>query len=640
MVSLALAGVAVASAAAAQTGPGAAASVEASHAARPTMYRVTNLGPGETGAFINAKGQVTFAHGDPMAGLPPRTWFFDGARLHEVGTLGGDFARPTGLNDVGQVTGISNTASGFIHAFVWSKKQGMTDVGTLPGSTSSWDPAINNRGEVAGYSAGEPTPYPHAFRWSPRSGIEDLGLLMPGESSTSYARAINDAGLIAGNAWAGEHFYHAFVWTRSAGMVDIDTLGSNYTVPVAVGAKGQVAGNHINPPNNYGSVFWWTRATGMRDIGAGQVRGTWMLSMSSGGRIAGIFNHPDFPQRAMTWTLQGGMRDLGTLGGPTSFATAANNRGQVVGAASTGDERVHAFVWTEKEGMADLNQRLYRPPAGLVLESALGISDNGSIIAASNAGLVLLRPQQACPCAHAAGPIVSPALVQVGAPVDTAIAFATENRTARYQVSWAWGDGTAERARETHASHEGGSASARHTYAAPGIYTITAKVADQAGNSATVSRRIVVLDSSSGAAGGAGAVVVPAMTGKGLTMGGGKAHFSFVTPSPARAKAAGTKGHFLFSLPGLAFASNEVRVLGSQGGSVHLAGTGTLNGTGRHHFTATTSAGSSKGQAGRFRVKIWHTDPKTQAEVVDYDSQAGANGNAGRPLVEGSVMVQ
>jgi probable HAF family extracellular repeat protein len=373
----------------------------------------------------------------------------------------------------------------------------------------------------------------------------------------------------------------------------------------------------------------------MRDLGPGNGQGTGMFAMSSGGRIAGMITYPGISYHAMTWTVEHGMRDLGTLGGSRSSANAANNKGQVVGAALTpAEDRFHAFVWTEKEGMVDLDRRLYRAPAGLALESAVAISDHGAILVASNAGLVLLKPVQACTCGHSVGPIASAALVQLGSPVDTSIGIAQGETPARYSVTWAWGDGTTDPARAANASNGGGNANARHTYSAPGIYTITANVADQAGNSAKVSRQLVVVGPSSGAIGGAGTVVLPATARFQSPVSGGMAHFSFLTPT------AGAKGGFLFSLPGFAFASSDVRVYAARGASAQLVGTGKINGAGSYNFTATAMAGSSDAKAGRFSVKIWHTDPDTSAQVVDYDTADAGSGTAGHPVAEGSIVVQ
>jgi probable HAF family extracellular repeat protein len=631
-------------------------------AAGPTLYRVTNLGPGELGISINAKGQVAFAHDDPFDPEPPRTSFYDGIRLHVIRAPGVDIVRPTGLNDAGQVAGVMTAASGRVHSFVWSMTRGLTDIGTLPGRDTTWEPAINNRSEVTGYAtAYESPPYPRAFRWSPRSGIEDLGVLLAGDDASSYGRAINDAGMIAGDSWVGGNTYHAFAWTRTGGMIDIDTLGNHYSTPVAAGARGEVGGNTLNPPDNYGSIFAWTRAAGMRNLGPADGVGTWMTAMSSGGRIVGVVTYADFSQHALTWTADRGLRVLGTLGGHSSMASGANNRGQVVGGAATPDEREHAFVWTEKNGLVDLNRRLVRAPAGLELFSALAVSDNGSIVAGSNAGLLLLRPVSTCTCTHAAGPVAAPDIVQPGAPVDASIGFATGDLATRYAVAWSWGDGTADPARSATASGERGSASARHTYATPGLYTITADVTDGAGNSARVARRIVVAPTSGGAIAGTGTVVLPVTTGRRSPVAGGPAHFAFLAPAAASsassassatpatsatADAAGARGRFLFSLPGFAFASDDVQATTAHGGSARLTGTGRVNGTGGYRFAAIAAAasasgtGTAAGKAGQFSVKIWHTDPKTSAEVIDYDSQTATRGSAGRPVMDAKIVVQ
>jgi probable HAF family extracellular repeat protein len=420
-------------------------------------------------------------------------------------------------------------------------------------------------------------------------------------------------------------------------MVDIDTIGNRASTPVAVAASGLVAGNLMNPPDNFGSVFWWTRSTGMHDLGPANGQGTWMIGMSPGGRIVGVITYPDSPQHAMTWTQAHGMHDLGTLGGPLSVAMAANNKGQVVGGAATPDDAFHAFIWSRSDGLVDLNRRLYHAPAGLVLESALGIADNGSIVAISNAGLVLLKPVRACGCAHAAGPIAAPDMVPLGAQVDASVGFTTEDGAARYSVAWSWGDGTADRARDAGVARGSGSATARHTYAAPGIYTVTANVTDRAGNNARVTHRVVVYQPSGNVIAGTGTVLLPASVTPRAAVSGGKATFGFVIPPAARTNAADAQGRLLFTLPGFAFASNDVRVSTTRGGQARLTGTGRVNGAPGYHFAATTAAGATA--SGRFGVRIWHTDPETSADVIDYDSQAATEENAGRALASGKIIV-
>ena len=61
----------------------------------------------------------------------------------DLGTLGGSTSG-TAINNTGQVTGESNG-----HAFLYSTGQ-MTDLGTVPGYTSSSGNAINDSGQIAG----------------------------------------------------------------------------------------------------------------------------------------------------------------------------------------------------------------------------------------------------------------------------------------------------------------------------------------------------------------------------------------------------------------------------------------------------------------------------------------------------------
>ncbi|GAB3453428.1 hypothetical protein GCM10027321_03550 [Massilia terrae] len=623
------------------------ASSAAPRAASPTLYRVINLGPGDTGIAINAKGQVAMTHADPWD-PPTRAWFYDGVRLHEIPPLGDGFIRTTGVNDHGQVTGVSSSATGFTHSFVWSKQRGTVDIGTLPGYTVAWEPAINNRGEIAATAdSGGNAPWPHAFHWSAQNGAEDLGLLVPGPDSSAYARAINDDGMIVGSAWAGGHSYQAYAWTRSGGMVNIDTINSRYSDPVAVGAKGQVAGKLLNDPNNYGNTFFWTAATGMRELGTGSGQGSGMFGMSSGGRIAGVVTYAGAFEKAMTWTPEQGMVELGTLGGHRSAAFAANNKGQVVGASVTPEDRYHAFLWSSAEGMTDLNQRLYRAPPGLELYSAGAISDDGSIAAASNAGLLLLKPVtgsgKGVGDGLVAGPITAPDSSAIGATLDASITFLADSHARNYTVTWSWGDGTRDRPIPVTINNGTGTATGRHIYSTADFLTISATIADAKGNTVTVTRFLYTYDPSCNfCISGTGSVMAPAQANPGWAGSGGIANFRFAAPSATSASVAnargGAGGRLYFSLGGRNFRSDDVRVQSTQGQAATLAGTGTIDGTSKYSFTLSAVAGGN-GTAGSFGMKIWHIDPRTGAEVVDFDSQ-NANRRAGAELVAGRILIR
>jgi len=72
-------------------------------------------------------------------------------QVTDLGTLQSDnFNAALGINDNGQVVGVSYIYSGPSHAFVWDADNGMQDLGTLPGGRSSLAYGINIAGQVAG----------------------------------------------------------------------------------------------------------------------------------------------------------------------------------------------------------------------------------------------------------------------------------------------------------------------------------------------------------------------------------------------------------------------------------------------------------------------------------------------------------
>lgn len=467
-------------------------------------YRVINLGPGTIAAYphINAAGQVAFsmASGGRTAGF-----FYDGTVVKNIGSLGGANVHVAGLNDAGQVAGTSLNEHGLENAFVWSAGGGMLGIRGGAGNGRSYGLAINRHGVVTGSFSSAPDDAARPFRWSAASGVEDLGLA-PGLPWPSAGRMLNDAGLIAGVATIDDEQTHAIAWTRSGGTVAIDTRGSVESTPVAVGAGGEVAGNRLASFDDGGDrPFLWTRAGGMVDLGVGHGTTAWVNAMTPGLHIAGGIGYADGRQRAMSWTRRGGMRELGTFGGRSSGARGVNARGQIVGFAEDRAGAMRAFVWRADGGMLDLNRALRHAPPGLVLEQALSINDRGAIVASSNAGLVLLRPdggpggehgdeQGGEQRGHVLGPVMAPVSITVGMRLDARVGFIDDDATGTRSIHWSWGDGSAEQASKLRESGGAGTASASHAYASPGIYEMLVKVVDRDGRSTAVSHRVEVRD--------------------------------------------------------------------------------------------------------------------------------------------------
>jgi probable HAF family extracellular repeat protein len=191
-------------------------------------------------AGANRSGQIvgwaeTAVH-DPTC-VAPQVLQFEaviwGPREHEIQHLpplpGDPDSAATAINDRGQVVGISGTcykAVGALsakHAVLWENGSAI-DIGNLGGVAWNTPAAISNRGEVAGFSdlPGDDPDHPnfHAFRWTRKAGIEDLGTL-PGDR-LSLAYGINERGQVVGQS-IGRSGSRAFLW-ESGVMVDLNAL--------------------------------------------------------------------------------------------------------------------------------------------------------------------------------------------------------------------------------------------------------------------------------------------------------------------------------------------------------------------------------------------------------------------------------
>ncbi|MGA7078363.1 MAG: hypothetical protein WBQ43_07650 [Terriglobales bacterium] len=238
----------------------------------PTLGQIRELHllPGDSvgmAFWINDYGQAVGTTGScantlvPPFAIGPHAvlWDKDGS-VHDVGNLGGT-ANPSllgignvafAINDQVHITGVSvlpgNTT---VHAFLWTKKKLMQDLGTLPGDLNSAGLGMNDLGDIVGASidGDVATGLPRAMLW--HNGVmSDLNALAA--DSPLYlltAFTINDRGEIVGFGVNSTGEVHAFLATPTGADANIEGFSpvtQGVTKPRALsGSVRRLLGRHL-----------------------------------------------------------------------------------------------------------------------------------------------------------------------------------------------------------------------------------------------------------------------------------------------------------------------------------------------------------------------------------------------------------
>ncbi|MBX3636529.1 MAG: hypothetical protein KF683_14250, partial [Rubrivivax sp.] len=125
------------------------------------------------------------------------------------------------------------TAAAQAPALATTPQYGVTDLGDF------YPTGVNDSGWVSGYDG-------RAVLWRPDLGLADLGSFgVPVGGVANRANAVNNAGQVAGFTWSvADNAYRGFVWTAGSGLVDLGDLpdGGRQSRAEAINASGVAAG--------------------------------------------------------------------------------------------------------------------------------------------------------------------------------------------------------------------------------------------------------------------------------------------------------------------------------------------------------------------------------------------------------------
>jgi probable HAF family extracellular repeat protein len=255
----------------------------------------------------------------------------------DLGTFGGTFSIPNGINNAGRVSGSANVPGGNQHPFLTGIAK--TDLGTLGG--------------------------PNALSYGP-DGREEMAITSETSKTDPLGEDFCGFGthlICLGAFWNGT-------------MTALPTLGGANAIAWNLNNRGQLAGVAENATKDklckspqvldFEPAIW---GPGQGQIQAlptlsgdtvgfavmindlGQAVGSSGTCDNTAVGVQGVFYGP----HAVLWD-NGSATDLGNLGGMmNNSATAINNRSEVVGSSDlSGDTSAHAFLWTKAAGIQDI----------------------------------------------------------------------------------------------------------------------------------------------------------------------------------------------------------------------------------------------------------------------------------------------
>ena len=301
--------------------------------------------------------------------------------LIDLGTLGGDYSQGVSVNNVGNVTGDSQTRNDGTHAFYYNGN--MQDLGKLAiNDTSSHGRGINDNGQITGYSVSPGAPYDDAYNklfLYENGNLINLHTLFGDDCDESVGDAINNSGQITG--WCRIHVYdmwsdelsYAFIYDGN-NMIMLSS-GWNQSYGRSLNDSGLVTGSH-QFDSGYSHAFIYDGA--MQDLGT--LGGTYSsgYDINNLGHVTGFSVLEDNKSHAFFYDGVT-MHDLGAFEGGGSTGFAINDNDQIVGSSERANGEDTAFIYHDGRMISVCALTDCKDKGWTSLTSGLDINNRGDI---------------------------------------------------------------------------------------------------------------------------------------------------------------------------------------------------------------------------------------------------------------------